>query len=842
MLKQLQGLVLGLIASFCWIAPTTAQTVAPTFGRGDTGTVVEKTGADEAGTFTITGGSQQLNTLFHSFEAFSPENADVLFQLSNTQNTIEQIVARVTGANISLINGQLALTGGNAPNLFLINPNGIHFGADAHLSLPSSFVASTADTAVFSDGQQFSAIDPQAAPLLTVSAPIGLQFSTELSNAISLEGNGHAVSATNPLFSPYSQSATSGLSVAEGTLALIGGSIALEGASISASGGHVVLGSVSEGTVTLSQQGNSLTADYANVGSFGDITLQQQSLVDVSGSSAGSSQIQGRNISLTDGSIIWSQNRGSNAAGSISINAANQLLIEGTSPTVTALSGVMAETIWLGAASDVEITATDLVVQDGATLLSRSFSPGSSGSVAISAEQATVKGHAPVAPNLFTQVGTTSFVSGQTGDVTANLQSLSVVDGGYFGSTTLGSARGGSVTISADSVDVVGTTPTGIPSLVTANTAGRGGDSGDIEMTTRELTVRDGGIVTTTSLGVGNAGDVDIQASERIEIRRDSPDAKGDSTIASTVDFPPLSYEALLGVSGQPRGSSGSVMLTTPELTVQGIGSSIAVLNRGEGNGGQVQIDAGSIFLDQGYITAVTTNGNGGNIDLQVEVILFARDGGRIETSAQGIEGNGGNIQISAPLMLGINDSDIVANAFGGNGGNIDVSTRALLGWQFREQLTPNSDITASSEFGISGNVAINDFDAAPDSGLVELPKRPANADNQVIAGCSAAGDNEFVVSGRGGISLSPQQATQSNRPWSDLREFSALAAGSLSYDSSQALSPTPSHNSRLGEPPNELAEAALWQTNALGQVELVVIAPQPPSNIAAQAACMRQT
>ncbi|MFK8183139.1 MAG: hypothetical protein AB8B99_07170 [Phormidesmis sp.] len=47
--------------------------------------------------FTVTGGDQQLNTLFHSFEDFSPESANVLFQLDNSQSAVE-FIARAFGS------------------------------------------------------------------------------------------------------------------------------------------------------------------------------------------------------------------------------------------------------------------------------------------------------------------------------------------------------------------------------------------------------------------------------------------------------------------------------------------------------------------------------------------------------------------------------------------------------------------------------------------------------------------------------------------------------------------------------------------------------------------------
>jgi large exoprotein involved in heme utilization and adhesion len=52
-------------------------------------------------------------------------------------------------------------------------------------------------------------------------------------------------------------------------------------------------------------------------------------------------------------------------------------------------------------------------------------------------------------------------------------------------------------------------------------------------------------------------------------------------------------------------------------------------------------------------------------------------------------------------------DSDIIANAVKGKGGNIQINTQSIFGLKYRDQFTPNNDITASSQFGINGNVQV---------------------------------------------------------------------------------------------------------------------------------------
>jgi large exoprotein involved in heme utilization and adhesion len=56
----------------------------------------------------------------------------------------------VTGGEASVINGLLQVTGSNA-NLYLMNPAGIVFGANARLDVAGSFTATTANGIGFGD-------------------------------------------------------------------------------------------------------------------------------------------------------------------------------------------------------------------------------------------------------------------------------------------------------------------------------------------------------------------------------------------------------------------------------------------------------------------------------------------------------------------------------------------------------------------------------------------------------------------------------------------------------------------------------------------------------------------
>ncbi len=124
--------------------------------------------------FNITGGSQAGGNLFHSFKEFSvPTGSEALF---NNGTEIQNILTRVTGKSISNIDGLIKANG--SANLFLMNPNGIVFGEKARLDIGGSFLATSASNMKFSDGSEFSAVNPQAPPLLKVNITPGLQYGT----------------------------------------------------------------------------------------------------------------------------------------------------------------------------------------------------------------------------------------------------------------------------------------------------------------------------------------------------------------------------------------------------------------------------------------------------------------------------------------------------------------------------------------------------------------------------------------------------------------------------------------------------------------------------------------
>ncbi|MGE5658234.1 MAG: filamentous hemagglutinin N-terminal domain-containing protein, partial [Actinomycetota bacterium] len=131
------------IASLCILSsatPAFSQTSPITAAPDGTGTLIAPNGQR----FDITGGktSNDGANLFHSFQQFGLSQDQIANFISNPN--IKNIFGRVVGGDASLINGLIQVTGGSS-NLFLVNPAGIIFGANAQLNVPAAFTATTAN-------------------------------------------------------------------------------------------------------------------------------------------------------------------------------------------------------------------------------------------------------------------------------------------------------------------------------------------------------------------------------------------------------------------------------------------------------------------------------------------------------------------------------------------------------------------------------------------------------------------------------------------------------------------------------------------------------------------------
>jgi filamentous hemagglutinin family protein len=228
----------GFPTGFFKSNPASAQPIIP---ANDLGTNVTQQG----GQFNIGGGTQAGANLFHSFQQFGLNQGQIANFLSNPN--IQNILSRVVGGDPSVINGVIQLTGGNS-NLYIMNPAGIIFGANASLNVPAAFTATTANGIQVGSG--WFGINTSTDVVKTLAGtPSGFAFANPSTLTGASSSGGAIVNAGN-------------LTVQSGRSIVLVGGLVINTGTIASPTGKITIAAVENGKfVRISQAGSLLSLD-----------------------------------------------------------------------------------------------------------------------------------------------------------------------------------------------------------------------------------------------------------------------------------------------------------------------------------------------------------------------------------------------------------------------------------------------------------------------------------------------------------------------------------------------------------------------------------------------------
>jgi filamentous hemagglutinin family protein len=624
---------------------------------------------ENGNTAEITEGETRGDNLFHSFEDFSVETGNEAF--FNNADSISNIFSRVTGGNVSDIDGAIRANG--SANLFLINPAGIVFGENASLNIGGSFLGSSASSILFEDGE-FSATDLDNPPLLTVNAPIGLGFRDnpgDITNNSNLEVNGGE------------------------TISLIGGDVSFDGGLIFAPGGIVDLGGLTAaGTLSFIEDGSlSFPENVAR----GNISLANSSNISVLAAGGGSIFVNARNLDLTSGSLVEagiSEGLGSPdaQAGNIVINATESVTLGGTSADGNSDSGIFnqVELDTEGNGGVLNITTPNLALTNGGRIATSVGSTGDVGAINIDAsESVTLDGESSIASAVILSAG-------NGGALNITTPNLALTNGASVSSNTIGDGNAGSISINAtESVTLDGKSKIDNEALILGN-------GGAVNITTANLSLTKGSQVSASSLGAGNTGKIVIDATsisaagvnegQKSGIFNTVSDgATGNSNdIKITTDSLSLANGGQVSASTFSKGNAGNITINATDISFDGVGSNgfasgtfSNVEGEGEGDAGNILIDTKNLSLSNGAVLGSSTfnKGNAGNITINATDISFDGVGsngfasGTYGTVNAGATGNSNDIKITTDSLSLTNGGVVNANTLGkGNAGNITIN------------------------------------------------------------------------------------------------------------------------------------------------------------------------
>ncbi|MEH2317039.1 two-partner secretion domain-containing protein [Nostoc sp.] len=293
-------------------------------------------------------------------------------------------------------------------------------------------------------------------------------------------------------------------------------------------------------------------------------------------------------------------------------------------------------------------------------------------------------------------------LAGGGGSIAINARSLDMTGENTQLQSGIGSklgsvdSRAGDIEINA--TEAINLNGSGISNTVQSTAVG---NSGDINIMTGSLYVRNGGVLNTETSGQGDAGNINIVARDTVSFDgatsfnrhskassavRPTGEGKGGNINIRTGSLSVMNGGRLVATNYGGRGDAGRVDIVARDTVVfdQGLSNLVTgafsnVLPNGVGNGADIKITTGSLDLKNGAVLNARTEGKGnaGNVN------IFARDTVSLDGVSSVLssldneaEGKGGNINITTGSLSVTNGGELVATNFGGKGdaGSVNIT------------------------------------------------------------------------------------------------------------------------------------------------------------------------
>ena len=366
-------------------------------------------------------------------------------------------------------------------------------------------------------------------------------------------------------------------------------------------------------------------------------------------------------------------------------------------------------------------------------------------------------------------------IQGRLVQVTGNSQILA---------NTSGAQAAGNLIVNASESVELGLSA--VLSTVSYNTA----NSGNINITTKNLVVRDGAQL---------QGQLTINASDSVELI-------GGTSIPLLPDGSDLISSGLFSATYSDK-NAGSITINTGKLRIQG-GARISTSSEGiykyisnefipanTGKAGNLTVNASeSVELIgtspngsrlSGLFSGTEGPGDGGNLTLTTGQLII-KDGAAITVSSQARKnviyigdpnnlGKAGDLNITARSILLDNKGKLTSNSESGKGGNITLQVRDLLLMRRESKITTNAGTTGLG--GDGGNITIkapNGFLVAPPLGNSDIT---ANAFSGSGGKITITAKNIFGFVPRTGADVEKLDPTgeknPNNLPTNDITAFS---------------------------------------------------------------------
>ncbi|MBO1054574.1 MAG: filamentous hemagglutinin N-terminal domain-containing protein, partial [Dolichospermum sp. DET73] len=554
------------------------------------------------------------------------------------RNNPGDINVNLAGSTLAFNNGQglkvpegktLALIGGNVN----INGNGVDpQGLRAGILSPGSRVqlGGLTQTGTVNFNENFYSTFPQGVTRGNVSLSNGAEINVRAAGGGSITINSRNLNVNGN--------------------SRVRGGIQKNLGSANAQAGNIEINNIEQ--VTIDNAAISNIVDEFGKGNAGDINIHSSSLTLKNGSgintsvvaassegNAGNVTIDTANLTLENGSFITADTFGKGNAGAIDITA-NDITID-----QSRVGNIVGETATAtGMRNNIKITTSNLTLKNG-LINASTFGKGNAGAIDITANDITID-----QSRVGNIVGETA--TGMGNNITITTSNLTLKNGGEINTSTFGKGSAGNIKINAkDNINIFGyakdennkpifyrsfplrddqgnviydnqgnviywenkLASSRIESEVKTGATGNGGF---IDINTSNLTLENGGVISTSTYGQGSAGYIKINETDSINISGYAKDENNEPIFDRS--FPQIDDQGNVIYDNQ-----GNVIYWENKLASSRIESNVE--SGAKGNAGNIDLNTGSLSLTNGGLINASTFGKGtaGAIDITANDITI---------------------------------------------------------------------------------------------------------------------------------------------------------------------------------------------------------------------------
>lgn len=416
-------------------------------------------------------------------------------------------------------------------------------------------------------------------------------------------------------------------------------------------------------------------------------------------------------ISASGGSILQAISTGGGSAGNITITAGDRVSFDGVGSnglpsSVLSVLDATSEPESGRRGGDIKLKARSLSLTNGAQFTTSTSGQGNAGNVEVDVSDAVnFVGVSEVNQNfrsgIFSTVEATG--KGKGGDVNLSAGSLSISDGAQVNANSGGEGDAGNIAINVkNDTNLDGTGPL-VGGGIFSNLEGGVGKGGNVSVTTGSLSLKNGANISASTFGQGDAGSVTLDVRDLLSI--DGTSSRGFSSGAFSA-----AQQQAVGNGGNVNVAAGSISLTN--------GGVISASSLGRGNAGNVTIDArdaivldgvgtnnlpSSVFSSVSGTSELSGDRQGGDIRIRGRSLSLT-NGAQLNTS-NAVQGSAGNIDVDV-RSLNLDRGNIFAITTSGDGGNIRL--RASKGIRLRNNSQISTTAGAAQQPGDGGNITID--------------------------------------------------------------------------------------------------------------------------------------